>query len=108
MLNLSTSLLKKGELEERKLNWRIVAKGSFKRAFKKLEEGDKGRVLEAIKELTESEVPERMGQLLGGRYEKERIRKYRVGKIRILYRVDREGGRIELLDLGLRREIYRK
>lgn len=60
------------------------------------------RCAEALRVLAED--PLRGEQLLG---EFKGLRRYRVGSLRIIYRMEKKPARVLVLAIGLRREVYR-
>jgi mRNA interferase RelE/StbE len=83
------------------LPYKVALTKSFLREFKKLPENARDRILRAIDEIVANPF---LGVKL--RSELEGYWRWRVGKYRIVYKVDQISKLIIFLDVGLRKVIY--
>lgn len=84
--------------------WRIKATNEFRRRFKDLTKKDKPlreRVIKSIEKLKENPY---VGKPLS--YDLAGLRSLRVGKYRIIYKIDEENKIIYLISIGHRVKIY--
>ena len=84
--------------------WRIKATNEFRRRFKDLTKKDKPlreRVIKSIEKLKENPYA---GKPLS--YDLAGLRSLRVGKYRIIYKIDEENKIIYLISIGHREKIY--
>lgn len=84
--------------------WRIKATNEFRRRFKDLTKKDKPlreRVIKSIEKLKENPYA---GKPLS--YDLAGLRSLRVGKYRIIYKIDEENKIIYLISIGHRVKIY--
>ncbi|MEM2088255.1 MAG: type II toxin-antitoxin system RelE/ParE family toxin [Thermoproteota archaeon] len=81
--------------------YRAALTKSFLRELKKLPEDVRNRVLRAVDEILANPLS---GIRLKG--ELEGLWRWRVGKYRIIYRVEQASQTVILLDVGLRKAIY--
>ncbi|MEM0053452.1 MAG: type II toxin-antitoxin system RelE/ParE family toxin [Nitrososphaeria archaeon] len=83
------------------MSYRAALTKSFLRELKKLPEEVKNRVLRAVDEILANPFS---GLRLRG--ELEGCWRWRVGKYRIIYKVEQTSQTVILLDVGLRKAIY--
>ena len=81
---------------------RIVVSARAARSIAGLDEGDRMRVAEAVRELARDPMA---GKRLRGRFERDRLRSYRVWPFRLIYVFG--DGVVSIVDVGNRRDIYR-
>jgi len=74
------------------------------RFLKKLDIPSAQRVIGLIKKLTEDPIPHDSKRIMG---EKEKVFRIRVGKFRVLYRVDYENYRVVVINIDYRDRIYK-
>ena len=87
--------------------WHISISNRFKKQYRKLDPVLKERVAEAIKQLMESNEPEKLGEYKRGRF--LGCYAYEIGRqYRILYLVERETNTIWLLRVGTHKQVYEK
>ncbi|HUW66942.1 MAG TPA: type II toxin-antitoxin system RelE/ParE family toxin [Candidatus Nanoarchaeia archaeon] len=72
--------------------------------LKKLEITSSQRIIEAIRKLTEDPIPHDSKRIIG---EKEKVFRIRVGKFRVLYRVDYENYRVVVINIDYRDRVYK-
>lgn len=62
------------------------------------------RIIGVVKRLTDDPIPHDSKRIIG---EKEKVFRIRVGKFRVLYRVDYENYRVVVIDIDFRERIYK-
>ncbi|MCL7414794.1 MAG: type II toxin-antitoxin system RelE/ParE family toxin [ANME-2 cluster archaeon] len=72
--------------------------------LKKLDLSSSLRIIETIKKLAEDPIPHDSKRIIG---EKEKVFRIRVGKFRVLYRVDYENYRVVVINIDYRDRIYK-
>jgi mRNA interferase RelE/StbE len=72
--------------------------------LKKLEITSSQRIIEVIRKLTEDPIPHDSKRIIG---EKEKVFRIRVGKFRVLYRVDYENYRVVVINIDYRDRVYK-
>jgi mRNA interferase RelE/StbE len=72
--------------------------------LKKLDIASGQRIIEAIKKLAEDPIPHNSKRIIG---EKEKVFRIRVGKFRVLYRIDYENYRIVVINIDYRDRVYK-
>ena len=83
------------------MTYNAVFLNVFSRQFKKLPENDKARVRQKVKELLENPY---LGLRLKG--ELNGFWKDRLGRYRIIYKIDESGKNIIFYDVDLRKRVY--
>ncbi len=83
------------------MSYTLVISPKLLKKLEKLDRATKERILDAIKEILEN--PEKFKPL---RYELKGLRSARVGKWRIIYRI--EGEEVIILSIGHRKNVYEK
>ncbi len=83
------------------LSYKVALTKNFLREFKKLPENARDRILRTIDEIAANPF---LGVKLRG--ELEGYWRWRVGKYRIVYKIDQISKLIIFLDVGLRKAIY--
>ena len=75
-----------------------------KKFLKKLDIASGHRIIEAIKKLTKDPIPHNSKRIIG---ENEKVFRIRVGKFRVLYRVDYENYRVVVINIDYRNRVYK-
>ena len=89
------------------VKWKVSIHRRFRKQYARLDPILRKRVEEAIKQLMESEDPERLGEYKRGRF--LGCYAYDIGRrYRILYLVERETNTIWLLRVGTHKQVYEK
>jgi len=88
------------------LQWKIDIRSSFERRFKQLSGEARIRVLNVVRELSESSDPADMGERLAGRW--RGLIKLRVGEYRIIYKPSYEDRTIVFLEVKHRSQVYQR
>ncbi|MBI4257624.1 MAG: type II toxin-antitoxin system RelE/ParE family toxin [Thaumarchaeota archaeon] len=86
--------------------WKIDVRPSFERDFKHLSSEAKTRLLDSIKELSQSKDPAELGERLAGKW--RGLNKLRIGDYRIIYKPSYEDRTIILLEVKHRSQIYQR
>jgi len=74
------------------------------KSLKKLDKNTTLRILESIEKLTEDPIPHDSKRIMG---KKEKVFRIRVGDFRVLYRVDYENLLVVVINIDLRKKIYK-
>ncbi|MCK5661785.1 MAG: type II toxin-antitoxin system RelE/ParE family toxin [Methanosarcinales archaeon] len=72
--------------------------------LKKLDQNNSQRIIGIVKRLTDDPIPHDSKRIIG---EKEKVFRIRVGKFRVLYRVDYENYRIVVIAIDARERVYK-
>lgn len=72
--------------------------------LKKLDITNSQRIIETIRKLTKDPIPHNSKRIIG---EKEKVFRIRVGKFRVLYRVDFENYRVVVINIDYRDRVYK-
>ena len=86
--------------------WSIDIRPSFERGFKHLSREAQTRILDAIREISESVDPSEFGERLAGKW--RGLIKLRVGDYRIIYKPSYEDRTIILLEVKHRSQVYQR
>ena len=72
--------------------------------LKKLDPNNSQRIIGVVKRLTDDPIPHDSKRIIG---EKEKVFRIRVGKFRVLYRVDYENYRVVVIAIDARERVYK-
>ena len=72
--------------------------------LKKLDPNNSQRIIGVVKRLTDDPIPHDSKRIIG---EKEKVFRIRVGKFRVLYRVDYENYRVVVIAIDSRERVYK-